>query len=707
MASFNWYLRRLRKMSPTEIIGRLQDARIKQMWRIEALRPKIPPAHRLDDRRLRLPPVDALPLAVSPEARQAVIAEARRIMAGRVTILGHESTALGVEPDWFIDIRSGKHAPKDVYCFDVPYRDAAKVGEIKFVWESSRHHHLTLLAAAHYLTGETAFAERVAAHLTSWWRENPFLMGVHWTSGIEIGIRLLSWVWLRRLLSGWGGSAALFEQNPVFLSQLFHHQAYLSAMPSHGSSANNHLVAEICGLFAAAAAFPLFPQSGAWKRQAACLIEREVAAQTFPDGLNRELATSYHGLTLELFLVAALEDDPSAPALPSGVWHWLEAMIDAVAAFLDASGRAPRQGDDDGAFALLLDGAPFDRWGSLLATGRALFGACPWWPSPAHGTDVRSALLAQRGGSRSGDSGPDERPTADSCPAYRRTADLCPAYRRTAGPRPTVRRSLFVEAGMVILRDLLPDPNELWVRCDHGPLGFLATAAHGHADALSVEVRHGGIDILCDPGTYCYHGHDPWRAYFRSTLGHNTLELDGIDQCQAGGLFIWMEQPRSELLSLHGVDQGTVAEWIAAHHGYQRLAVPAVHRRRVRLDRQTRSIELTDWVESAGPHPGRLAFHLGPHVQCELHGHSATLSWENAKGGKVGAELHLPEPFDWSRHRGEETPILGWYSPDFGLLEPTTVLIGVGSIGNEEVTTRLVFHPALSPDPAPTTTIPT
>ncbi|MST34736.1 hypothetical protein GHK86_18660, partial [Acidimicrobiaceae bacterium USS-CC1] len=64
---------------------------------------------------------------------------------------------------------------------------------------------------------------------------------------------------------------------------------------------------------------------------------------------------------------------------------------------------------------------------------------------------------------------------------------------------------------------------------------FLSIAAHAHADALAVEVRHGGVDVLADPGTYCYHGEPAWRAYFRSTLAHNTLELGGTDQATSGG----------------------------------------------------------------------------------------------------------------------------------------------------------------------------
>ena len=46
---------------------------------------------------------------------------------------------------------------------------------------------------------------------------------------------------------------------------------------------------------------------------------------------------------------------------------------------------------------------------------------------------------------------------------------------------------------------------------------LMLAAYHGHADALSVEVRHEGVDILADPGTYCYHGEPEWRRWFRST----------------------------------------------------------------------------------------------------------------------------------------------------------------------------------------------
>src|SRR5690606_23281255 len=115
------------------------------------------------------------------------------------------------------------------------------------IWEVSRHQHLTVLAAAYAATGDDRYATRVARHLRSWWAANPPLRGVHWVSGIELGIRLLSWVWTRRLLDGWPAVSRLFEDNPEFRRHLYWHQRWLATFGSHGSSANNHVIAEAAG----------------------------------------------------------------------------------------------------------------------------------------------------------------------------------------------------------------------------------------------------------------------------------------------------------------------------------------------------------------------------------------------------------------------------------------------------------------------------
>ena len=113
------------------------------------------------------------------------------------------------------------------------------------------------------------YAERAGLHLRSWWTQNPFLSGIHWTSGIEAGIRLITWVWVRRLLDGWAGAADLFEHNQVARAQIWWHLHYLDSFRSQGSSANNHVIAEVAGQLVGALAFDWFDESERWGEEAA------------------------------------------------------------------------------------------------------------------------------------------------------------------------------------------------------------------------------------------------------------------------------------------------------------------------------------------------------------------------------------------------------------------------------------------------------
>ena len=137
-------------------------------------------------------------------------------------------------PDWFHDPDTGRRSDPGTYAFRVKHRDEGAVGNIKQVWEVNRLQHLTLLATAWYLTRDDAYAERVDAQLRSWWAANPFLSGVNWTSGIELGVRLINFAWIRRLLSEWPGAADLFEHNDLAVHQIRWHQRYLAAFESRG-----------------------------------------------------------------------------------------------------------------------------------------------------------------------------------------------------------------------------------------------------------------------------------------------------------------------------------------------------------------------------------------------------------------------------------------------------------------------------------------
>lgn len=645
-----WYLRRLSRMGPREVAARAVVAARIHRWRRYLDEAGAMNAVWLPRRRF-VPVLPDQALAdVTQEARANLLATADELMAGRATYFGVTRGDM-VAPDWSFDPRTGRRAPTDRYSFDIQYRNESAVGDIKQLWEPSRHQHLTVLAAAYALSGDERYADRVAEHLRSWWAENPPLRGVHWVSGIELGIRLISWVWVRRLLDRWPGAAELFDDNPEALTQIWHHQRWLAALGSHGSSANNHVIAEAAGQLVAACAFDWFPESPSWRNAALRLLDEQLHRNTFASGLNRELATEYHGLVLELGLAAAVEADAAGVAVPDTMWLVLMRMCDTLAAIVDVRLHPPRQGDADDGHGLVVDGEGTHRWASLLHTGDRLFGRQQWWPAVRAG-DVRTPLVSS---------------LSDGA--------------RTGAVRPAERPSHLMDAGMTILRTNDDDDDEIWCRCDGGPHGFLSIAAHAHADALSVEVRHGGVDILADPGTYCYHGQPEWRAYFRSTLGHNTLELDGRDQSQSGGPFMWTRHARSHVLTAAPSERG-VAKWTGEHDGYGRGH--AVHRRTVRLDRERRELRIEDAVVSPATHPCRLAFHLGPEVAAVLEGDTAVLSWRDRT-----ALLTLPTGLTWTAHRGEVDPPLGWYSAGFGRRVPATALVGTGHAGGRPSTPLL------------------
>ena len=75
----------------------------------------------------------------------------------------------------------------------------------------------------------------------------------------------------------------------------------------------------------------------------------------------------------------------------------------------------------------------------------------------------------------------------------------------------------------------------------------------------------------------------------------------------------------------------------------------------------------------------------------ELDGSSAALNWPQA-GTPGVARLELPGVLQWSLHRGETDPILGWYSPGLGLRIPAYTLLGRGYCAlGAPLATRLEF----------------
>ena len=198
-----------------------------------------------------------------------------------------------------------------------------------------------------------------------------------------------------------------------------------------------------------------------------------------------------------------------------------------------------------------------------------------------------------------------------------------------------------------------------------------------------------GVEVLADPGTYCYQGNQEWRSFFRSTVGHNAVEVGGVDQSVSGGPTLWSRHASTRLVEVATRDDGEVDRWVAEHDGYARLTPPATHRRRVEIS--DRELRMVDTVETEGTHPVRMAFHLGPDVEAALEGLVVRVRWPTPEGSRSTAELRLSDEVAWTCVRGLTQPVMGWYSAGFGRKQPAWSIVGETTCrGRLELVTSLI-----------------
>jgi hypothetical protein len=226
----------------------------------------------------------------------------------------------------------------------------------------------------------------------------------------------------------------------------------------------------------------------------------------------------------------------------------------------------------------------------------------------------------------------------------------------------------FENEGHLIMRDQ-NEENEIYIHFDAAPLGYLSIAAHGHADALSFELRINGKEILIDPGTFTYHTDPAFRKYFVGTLAHNTIRINMQDQALPGGPTMWLKHYKTDLI--HASSSDGSDRVMASHNGYKKLGV--IHTRDFLFDKEVGEIIITDTIESEGKQELFIEFplHLHPSIQHQLDG-GYYLIHERNKGPLLKI---YPDPAFESAIETERTdPVIGWYSKGFYQIQPTEVI---------------------------------
>ena len=578
----------------------------------------------------------------NPDWQRRLLAQANRIASHQISFFDLQEHNLGSPIDWNRDHKAGKRAPL-AFAPTIDYRSFDLTGDCKFVWEPNRHHQLVVLGRAYRVTGDRRYAEAAAEQLESWLEQCPFGIGMNWRSPLELGIRLINWTWAFDLLRETG----VFQGAPRsrLLNAVHRHVWEIARKYSRGSSANNHLVGEAAGVYIATSYFHNLKGAQRWREQSREILCHELLSQIHADGGTREQALGYLLFVLQFFLLAAIVAHRSGDGMPAAYRARLEKMLAFIGGLCEGGATPPVFGDCDDGYVLDLGNTPDDYHG-WLAAGAVL---CD-----------RADLRRQAG--------------AISEPAWWLLGPEAQAQFDTmsnaAGDEHIGSRA-FPESGYYLLQHGKRDAaDRLSVVFDCGELGYGPLAAHGHADALSFTLRAFGVNVFVDPGTYDYFSYPAWRDYFRSTRAHNTVVIDGQNQSQMLGAFLWGARARARCRAWNPTAAG--GQVIGEHDGYKRLDDPVVHRRSLDLDGEARRLTVRDEIHTRGDHRVDICYHLAEHCRVEAAGDNRYLI--DAGPGKV--VLQFDPRLSVERVSGNTDPIGGWVSRGYHQKVPSTTLVG-------------------------------
>lgn len=331
----------------------------------------------------------------------------------------------------------------------------------------NRHGHISTLLSAYVQTGNRRYAEGIDAHLREWVTKNAYpaqqTRDPRWR-GLETMARITVWA---QVFYGLAHDEVLSPAaRLLILSSIPDHAHYTQNFHAAGG---NWLAMQMTALASAGFAWPEYAEAEPWIQYAQDTLFPQLSRQVYPDGVQKELASHYHGATLNPFQRFADLFAEEGRALPADWPACLELMWNYWADSLRPDGHGVLNNDSN------LD---FNRPRLLAVSDR--YGRPDW------------AYIASNGEQGTRPDGPPSR--------------------------------LMPWAGQLISRSGF-EADAHWSFFDAGPWGI----GHQHQDKLHLSVAAFGMDFLVDAGRL-YYKRDEWRTFICGTRAHNTLLIDGCVQ---------------------------------------------------------------------------------------------------------------------------------------------------------------------------------
>ena len=340
----------------------------------------------------------------------------------------------------------------------------------EWAWLSNRHSHIINLLATYFETGNPKYAEYIDMFLRDFIIASmpyPAAKGREsiWR-GLEVAARAKVW---SRIFYGMINSEYLSPATQLLI---------LSSLPDHAHynrnfhGGNNWLTMEISALATVATNFQEYKESGEWLAYSMETMTESMKGQVYADGVQTELTSHYHNVSLANFELFKDICDNANQELPDFFNQTIEDMYSYIAHVVRPDGFRILNNDGD-------LGSDRDR----ILKGVQIYGQPEWEYIITNGK---------------------------------------------AGTEPTDGPSYFFPwAGQLISRSGY-DTDAHWSFFDIGPWG----SGHQHNDKLHISISAFGRHLLVDAGRFAYTGEvaRKYRSYARGSAGHNLVLIDSKGQ---------------------------------------------------------------------------------------------------------------------------------------------------------------------------------
>jgi hypothetical protein len=566
-----------------------------------------------------------------------IVKAAEEIVEGKVRLFDSELVQLDLSPHSAISHWTN-HETGRVKLF---------AEDIKFIWEPARFGWGILLAKAYFFTKDEKYVKTFWKYFNEFTEKNPLNQGPNWQSGQEVALRSIALVICLHFFKS-SKSSSVDQINDALILISDHADRILPTLMYAKAQNNNHLLSEAAGLYTIGVSLPEHPRSGKWKETGLRLFNKALESQIDAGGEYAQHSTNYHRMMLMLSLwmryilnTEGTNINPKIEEKLSKATIWIIGEMDYL------SGKTPNLGNNDGSNILPFSCSDF--------------------------SDYRPVIQA-------------------SSKAYLKKAafpkgnwdDLCVWFELPI--EPVLAESIDLKNSWPINR--IGTPNS-WASMR----AVRYTNRPAHADQLTVEIWHEGVNVALDAGTYLYNAAPPWDNELSSTSIHNTISINSQDQMTRAGRFLWLDWAKAKIIrnnpnSINGI-----------HEGYLKFGV--LHKRKLEVNGKSGWL-ITDRLVQINSKKDSKTILLNWLLPDWPYKFEKNILLFETPFGKLHIDLFtlagiLSDGFNIIRAgksllNKDDSEIHGWYSPTYGIKIPAlSIQYSVSGVLPIEISTRFSF----------------